>query len=414
MDWVKSITDILTMISEGIDPTTGEIINVEDLKNDPGFQIALKKVERTYDKNRSGSVYARFEAEYPKHAIIMTEGYFFAVHNKSALVMHNILGYKIVLDFYKRPTTGGPNYEKISRAFRENGASFILVSKGELIERFDGVDPFEKYGIDENACGAIVSQKLSEFDSSNKTDTPALPGKSAKAPLLYPRNLLNEILPGNTDYPEDIKKRITAVLGSTAIFPEPYRRDAEYVKAYYEDGLTLEAIGNTYGVTRERIRQILKRALNKMRRKAVLSYLKGETDSPSVSRSREKAGFSEEIRENKDMPAALPRISDESVSISELARRLSGETEKVCGMRLRYADISAWLISTGDLMKIEDGNAAVTVPTAQGEEHGIKRGRRTNSSGVEYVGVFLERDGQQYIIENLDRILSFLGLPGEE
>ena len=47
------------------------------------------------------------------------------------------------------------------------------------------------------------------------------------------------------------------------------------------------------------------------------------------------------------------------------------------------------------------------IPNSQGNEHGIKRGRRTNASGIEYIGVFLEPNAQAYIADNLDSILAF-------
>lgn len=86
MNWINNIIEILDMISNGIDPATGEIIDIEELKKDSAFQSSLKKLNLTCGKTRSGSTYAQFETTYPNHAVIMTEGYFFAAHNKSAFV----------------------------------------------------------------------------------------------------------------------------------------------------------------------------------------------------------------------------------------------------------------------------------------------------------------------------------------
>ena len=90
---------------------------------------------------------------------------------------------------------------------------------------------------------------------------------------------------------------------------------------------------------------------------------------------------------------------------SELARRLSAHISNED--KLRYADVSSWLVASGDLVRVEDGTAIIMIPTNQDNEHGIKRGRRTNASGIEYIGVFLEPNAQAYIADNLDSILAF-------
>ena len=132
MSGINNMIEVLDMISNGIDPLTGEVVDVENLKKDSAFQNALKKLIQTYRRTSTGGVYAQFEATYPKHAIIMTEGYFFAAHNKSAFVMNHVLHYKVALDYYKRPSTGGPDYKKISSAFHEEGISFLAaLDRGE-------------------------------------------------------------------------------------------------------------------------------------------------------------------------------------------------------------------------------------------------------------------------------------------
>ncbi len=278
MRGINRIIETLKMLSNGIDPSTGEVIDIEELKQDAAFQSALKNLLQTYKKSGTGGIYSQFEAAYPKHAIIMTEGYFFSAHNKSAFVLNCVLQYKIALDYYKRPSTGGPYYEKISAAFQEEGISFLLISKGELVEQFDGEDPFEKYGINEDDCARFVSEEISKYSANEDLEKPA-PKRIPPKPLSYPQNLLNELLPAQEKYPPDIAIRLTEVLGSESVFPQEYHRDAECISEYYKGGQTLEEIGTDYGITRERIRQIIKRGLKKMRRKAVLSYLKGETDT---------------------------------------------------------------------------------------------------------------------------------------
>ncbi len=52
-------------------------------------------------------------------------------------------------------------------------------------------------------------------------------------------------------------------------------RENDVLRRYYDEGDTLKAIGNTYGVTRERISQIRHKALGKLRR-ALRAYLLDE------------------------------------------------------------------------------------------------------------------------------------------
>ena len=403
MSGINNMIEVLDMISNGIDPLTGEVVDVENLKKDSAFQNALKKLIQTYRKTSTGGVYAQFEATYPKHAIIMTEGYFFAAHNKSAFVMNHVLHYKVALDYYKRPSTGGPDYKKISSAFHEEGISFLLVSKGELVEQVDGEDPFEKYSINEDACETFVSKEMSEY-SANTVIENAAPKNISSKPMGYPHNLLKELLPDREEYPSDIANRLAKVLASERVFSQRYRRDAECISEYYESGRTMEEIGTEYGITRERIRQIIKRGLRKMSRKVVLSYLSGETETIEAPKSQETVTLvSTDKRSNLNDP---PSVTEESISISELARRLSTNTpsEKT----LRYSDISSWLIAVGDLATIEDDMGNTIVPTEQGLAHGIKRGHRVNAAGIEYVGIFLEPDAQKYLSDNLGNILTFL------
>lgn len=77
MTGINRIVETLNMISDGIDPSTGEVIGIEELKQDATFQSALRSLIQTYKKASTSGIYAQFEAAYPKHAIIMTEGYFF-------------------------------------------------------------------------------------------------------------------------------------------------------------------------------------------------------------------------------------------------------------------------------------------------------------------------------------------------
>ena len=115
---------------------------------------------------------------------------------------------------------------------------------------------------------------------------------------------------------------------------------------------------------------------------------------------------SAEASEDVEVDEIVP--SETTMSISGLARLLSMKTKKASGLTVRYADIAEWLVASGDLLDDKSDEKAIKIPTLQGQQHGIKRGERINASGLPYVGVYLEPEGQQYIIDNLDSILKFI------
>lgn len=94
----------------------------------------------------------------------------------------------------------------------------------------------------------------------------------------YPLNLLDEIMATETylmskpvelsDLPEDFNRRLSVVL---SILPDD--RSADIMLSRFRDGATLQAIGDTMGVTRERIRQIIEKCIRKLRQPDLLRYL---------------------------------------------------------------------------------------------------------------------------------------------
>ena len=109
-----------------------------------------------------------------------------------------------------------------------------------------------------------------------------------------------------------------------------------------------------------------------------------------------------------NIPAGVSDAPRESISITVLAKRISESTQK----NVKYEDIASWLVSVNDLDEYIEVGKKIRVPTKQGEHHGIIRGKKTNSSGVEYNGVFLEPAGQRYILENLPLISAFIDRGG--
>ena len=92
----------------------------------------------------------------------------------------------------------------------------------------------------------------------------------ALCPLNYPDNLLFEIFGNEWEFPRpaDFDGSLAYVLHSLT---ERERRILDY---RYKDGLTYDKIGSCECVTRERARQILAKALRKLRHFSRLNFLK--------------------------------------------------------------------------------------------------------------------------------------------
>ena len=73
----------------------------------------------------------------------MREGAFYSAHNESAHVLAHAMDYKIGFDMYDRPTTGGPDGNRIEAGLRSVKFSYIIVEDGSVTSRYDGRDPFE-------------------------------------------------------------------------------------------------------------------------------------------------------------------------------------------------------------------------------------------------------------------------------
>ena len=114
------------------------------------------------------------------------------------------------------------------------------------------------------------------------------------------------------------------------------------------------------------------------------------------------------VQSEPEAPVRIPVVvSDaprDSISISVLAKQISERTQR----KVKYEDIASWLVSVKDLDEYIEVGKKIRVPTKQGEHHGIIRGKKTNASGIEYIGVFLLPAGQRYILDNLLLIFAFI------
>ena len=423
------------------------------------------------------------------------------------------------------------NFWTISKCTR-----IIIVKNapGSKMQRLADLDLSEKEVVEvsvvwEEKNNAYVRADAFEYQENEKYL------QDAPEPLLFPYNLLCDIaqidrsdahtLP--EDFPDDVLDRVFEVLSQ---FDE---RVHEIMTLRYCENLSLQRIADRFDLSRERIRQIIKKAITRMRRTTDFSFLKGydlssaiegkKTESeggnrnwrpwspaeidqlkreintfplPEVaerhSRSQdsiiriirtrkllsgeqyysycglkptiavssevymnagekwteeEEKALLEEYQGGEDVTSMASRhkrttgaiiarlsrltgqdrddlrvqfakrtavviskettsLSSDSISISELARRMTAEIKKDRAIRIRYADILQWLIAAGDMEQIEDQEKLIAKPTKQGENHGIRREKRQNNAGLEYVGVFLSRSAQEYVWENLASILT--------
>ena len=99
------------------------------------------------------------------------------------------------------------------------------------------------------------------------------------SPRLYPLNLIDEIMNWPTylgakpvelsNLPPDFDRRL--MIAMTSIPGE--RNAGEILVPRFKDGLTLQAIGDEFGVSRERIRQLIEKYIKKLRSPDILRYL---------------------------------------------------------------------------------------------------------------------------------------------
>ena len=136
---------MITTVAEGVDPDTGEIIDVDSIINNKAFKAAIKTINKKYSNTTPQSkpsgksaseIYSEYEKKFPNHVIIRKEGFFYTTRNDSAVRLHDIVGYKLNKDKSGRYITGGPNLELITGSLKEHGISYVLVVGDEIKEEY--------------------------------------------------------------------------------------------------------------------------------------------------------------------------------------------------------------------------------------------------------------------------------------
>jgi RNA polymerase primary sigma factor len=162
----------------------------------------------------------------------------------------------------------------------EGAAIRIPVHRKEKIARLDLA--MEK--LDVRAAGAVSDNDLAidlEWTTDEVSQFRAIPREAE-----YPESIddWNEVLPEQEDVNAfDHAETETIIFDALAELPE---READIIRMRFGIGrdadMTLEEIGQLYGVTRERIRQIEAKALRKMRHPTRIRKLEGFIELPGA------------------------------------------------------------------------------------------------------------------------------------
>ncbi len=97
----------------------------------------------------------------------------------------------------------------------------------------------------------------------------------------------------------------------------------------------------------------------------------------------------------------------EDKSISKFVDQLNEGLDDNIYKKLSYKPITQWLKLNGFLQEEDDLELkkTITTPTQKGIQLGIRAERRSNSRGIDYMLVIYGKQAQEYIVQNLEKIL---------
>ena len=214
----------------------------------------------------------------------------------------------------------------------------------------------------------------------------------------YPGNLLKEIFDEPAELPADVPERLQALMGE--LFAE-HERNRAILTARFEVGRTLESIGAEFGVSRERIRQILEKDLRKLRRKNVRAYLMGETEQVHKPKSSSKKEPQPPLRLRPDQ---LERFTfqPEGISMTAFAHQLTELKDADQPGELTGRQLSDRLLAEGFLTEqLADTDDLLRRPTPAGETTGIILTERIGKDGRPFTMVTLTEQAQRWLIGRL-------------
>ena len=274
----ENIIEVINLIARGVDPVTGEILDMEELKASKDFKNALKQLNKAYRFKASGSRYRRYEEEYPDCAVIMKEGFFYSAHDMSAVVLNRVLDYRLAYDMFGRVTTGGPDPDKIADALKADDFNFVLAEKDTVLVHHEGRNPFTFLNITEDDL-ILPTERIFMDESPKKMDTTdvAVQGKKSivKNKNVYPKDLIRELFVDGSGLPEDIEQRL-----DTAIEAVPFsdEKDQYLLQKRLKEGCSVKELEDTYGCELGHIARITDKCLHFLQRRNTYEFLLGNAE----------------------------------------------------------------------------------------------------------------------------------------
>ena len=98
----------------------------------------------------------------------------------------------------------------------------------------------------------------------------------------------------------------------------------------------------------------------------------------------------------------------EDKSISKFVEQINESIDDNVYKKMNYRPILQWLKRNGFLIEqfSEEFSKNITLPTEKGDQIGIRTERKRSSQGVEYLLLIYGKQAQEYIVKNMEDILS--------
>ncbi len=115
----------------------------------------------------------------------------------------------------------------------------------------------------------------------------------------------------------------------------------------------------------------------------------------------DKRVITDTLQTDEELDLACIEISDESVTVSEIADKINSKIMQKGYAKISAIQINKILIEKGYLESIEDGfHRSVKIPTKIGKELGISKERRENNGEIYFINKF-NRDAQLKVIADI-------------
>lgn len=230
----------------------------------------------------------------------------------------------------------------------------------------------------------------------------------------WPYNLLDDLLAkkpyGNRDKEEDFWGDIltdSQALGLEQAIASLAVREQDAVKAYYHDGLNLEQVGNQFNVTRERARQIIAKAVRKLRHPSRFNLIRYGADyKDKLISSNEK--LAEIERETQELQARKEELTKQVHNLTCTRESILAE---ICASAAGMMDGS---------VQPKDGRKATGVVTLDEMELSVRSWNCLKRAGVNTLPDLVDKMksgelvkirnlGKRSILELLDKVKTYTG-----